>query len=62
MLTACLAALAGMIQMTRFGSVDALRGQGIELTVIAATVIGGTRLQGGEGRSGGPRSASSPSR
>ena len=49
MLTACLAALAGMIQMTRFGSVDALRGQGIELTVIAATVIGGTRLQGGGG-------------
>lgn len=49
MLTACLAALAGMIQMTRFGSVDALRGQGIELTVIAATVIGGTRLQGGAG-------------
>ena len=48
-LTACLAALAGMIQMTRFGSVDALRGQGIELTVIAATVIGGTRLQGGAG-------------
>ena len=49
MLTACLAALAGMIQMTRFGSVDALRGQGIELTVIAATVIGGTRLTGGAG-------------
>ena len=48
-LTACLAALAGMIQMTRFGSVDALRGQGVELTVIAATVIGGTRLQGGAG-------------
>lgn len=48
-LTASLAALAGMIQMTRFGSVDALRGQGIELVVIAATVIGGTRLQGGAG-------------
>jgi simple sugar transport system permease protein len=44
-----LAALAGMIQMTRFGSVDALRGQGVELTAIAATVIGGTRLQGGAG-------------
>lgn len=48
-LTALLAALAGMLQMTRFGSVDALRGQGIELVVIAATVIGGTRLQGGSG-------------
>lgn len=44
-----LAALAGMIQMTRFGSVDALRGQGVELVAIAATVIGGTRLQGGAG-------------
>ena len=44
-----LAALAGMIQMTRFGSVDALRGQGIELPAVAAAVIGGTRLEGGAG-------------
>ena len=49
MIASVLAALAGMIQMTRFGSVDALRGQGVELTAIAATVIGGTRLQGGAG-------------
>jgi ribose/xylose/arabinose/galactoside ABC-type transport system permease subunit len=48
-IASCLAALAGMIQMTRFGSVDALRGQGVELVAIAATVIGGTRLQGGAG-------------
>ncbi|HEU4782454.1 MAG TPA: ABC transporter permease [Ktedonobacterales bacterium] len=48
-LTALLAALAGMIEMTRFASVDALRGQGIELSAIAAVVVGGTSLRGGSG-------------
>ena len=47
--TALLAALAGMIEMTRFASVDALRGQGTELTAIAAVVVGGTSLRGGSG-------------
>jgi simple sugar transport system permease protein len=49
MLTAMLAALAGMIQMTRFASVEPLRGQGAELRAITAAVIGGTRLEGGRG-------------
>jgi len=49
MLTSLLAATAGMIQMTRFASVDPLLGQGIELTVIAAAVIGGCSLKGGHG-------------
>jgi len=49
MLTAMLAALAGMIQMTRFASVEPLRGQGAELRAITAVVIGGTRLEGGRG-------------
>ena len=35
--------------MTRFASVDPLVGQGTELTVIAAAVIGGTSLRGGFG-------------
>lgn len=48
-LTALLAALAGMIEMTRFASVDALRGQGTELSAIAAVVVGGTSLRGGSG-------------
>jgi simple sugar transport system permease protein len=47
--TALLAALAGVIQVGRFSSVDSLRGTGLELEVIAAAVIGGTRLTGGYG-------------
>mgnify|MGYP001231440633 CR=1 FL=1 len=44
-----LAALAGIIQVARLKSVDPLRGQGLELEVIAAAVIGGTLLSGGYG-------------
>jgi simple sugar transport system permease protein len=43
------AALAGTIQFARFHSVDPLRGQGLELEVIAAAVIGGTLFTGGAG-------------
>ena len=48
-LTATLAALAGIIQFSRFGSVDPLRGEGVELEAIAAAVTGGTLLTGGYG-------------
>ncbi len=48
-LTAGLAGLTGLIQVGRFNSVDANRGQGLELEAIAAAVIGGTRLSGGYG-------------
>ena len=44
-----LAAVAGVIQVARFSSVDALRGEGIELQAVAVTVIGGTILSGGFG-------------
>lgn len=44
-----LAALAGVIQVARLKSVDPLRGEGLELEVIAAVVIGGTLLKGGYG-------------
>lgn len=40
---------AGLIQLARFQSVDALRGEGMELLAIAITVIGGTLLTGGYG-------------
>jgi len=49
MLTAVMAALAGMMQMTRFASIEPLRGQGAELRAITAAVIGGSRLEGGRG-------------
>jgi simple sugar transport system permease protein len=48
-LTALSAALVGVIQLVRFGSADPTLGQNVELTAIAAAVIGGTRLQGGSG-------------
>ena len=49
MLTSSLAAVAGIIQVARFSSVDALRGEGMELQAVAVTVIGGTLLSGGYG-------------
>ena len=44
-----LAALAGIIQVARLKSVDPLRGEGLELEIIASVVIGGTLLTGGFG-------------
>jgi len=43
------AALAGIILASRLGSGSANSGQGFELTVIAAVVLGGTSLFGGRG-------------
>lgn len=48
-LTGFSAALAGVIQVSRFQSVDGARGMGTELQAIAAVVIGGTALMGGSG-------------
>lgn len=48
-LTALAAALAGVLSFTHLGSVAPTAGGGMELTVIAAVVIGGTALFGGEG-------------
>jgi simple sugar transport system permease protein len=47
--TALCAALMGLIQVGRFNTVEATRGAGLELQVIAAAVIGGARLNGGYG-------------
>jgi simple sugar transport system permease protein len=49
MLASVGAGAAGVMQVSRFQSVDALRGEGTELLAIAITVIGGTLLTGGYG-------------
>jgi ribose/xylose/arabinose/galactoside ABC-type transport system permease subunit len=48
-LSGTLAAVAGIMEAARFTTVEPLRGQGYELDVIAAAVIGGTLLTGGYG-------------
>jgi simple sugar transport system permease protein len=48
-LTAVSAFLTGIIQVARFTSVDASRGESLELEMIAASVIGGASLSGGVG-------------
>jgi simple sugar transport system permease protein len=49
MIVGGLSALAGAIQVFRMGSAYSNAGQGLELSAIAATVIGGTMLSGGAG-------------
>ncbi len=46
---AFLVGIASIFDAARLQSIDALRGQGLELEVIAATVIGGALLAGGYG-------------
>lgn len=49
MLCSMLAAFAGIINVARLANVDPLMGDGLELEVIAASVIGGALLTGGYG-------------
>ncbi len=49
MLSGTMAAVGGIMEAARFEVVEPLRGQGYELDVIAAAVIGGTLLSGGYG-------------
>src|SRR5207245_2895035 len=49
MIVSSLAAFAGIIQMARFSSIDALRGDGLELEAVLAVVVGGASLNGGYG-------------
>lgn len=44
-----LAGVAGVLWGSRFGSVNALAGNGLELSVIAAVVVGGVNIFGGSG-------------
>jgi len=48
-IVACLAAFAGVSQLAFTNSVSPLTGDGVSLVVIAAVVIGGTDIFGGEG-------------
>jgi len=52
-LSGMLAAVAGFLLTGRQGSANALMGEGMELQSIAAVVIGGTNLFGGEGKVSG---------
>ncbi|RMH58213.1 MAG: ABC transporter permease [Bacteroidetes bacterium] len=49
LITSWLAAFAGVMQLSRIGSINALTGQGFELQAIAAAVVGGALLTGGYG-------------
>ncbi len=49
MVTGILVAIASMIQLSFIGSVTGQVGVGYELDTIAAVIIGGTKLDGGEG-------------
>lgn len=49
MITGIFAALAGIIMAARMGSASVVAGQGMELRVITAVIIGGASLNGGEG-------------
>jgi len=48
-LCATLAGFAGLIQFSHRLSIDPLRGEGVELVAVAASVIGGVSLSGGVG-------------
>ncbi len=49
MIVSMLAAFAGTMQMARFSSIDARRGDGLELEAVLAVVVGGASLNGGYG-------------
>ena len=49
MMTAMSATLVAIIQVTKYGSADVLRGTQLELNAVAAAVIGGCLLTGGYG-------------
>jgi len=49
MLTASLAAFAGVLSASRFGVATSNSGSGVEMVVISAAVIGGASLSGGKG-------------
>lgn len=53
MISGLMAAVSGIIVTSRIGSAGATAGEGYELDAIAAVVIGGTSLSGGEGSIGG---------
>lgn len=49
-ISGCMAALAGLILLSRLGSAQPTLGDGYELDAIAAVALGGTSMNGGRGR------------
>ncbi|MCU4749834.1 ABC transporter permease [Streptomyces sp. G-5] len=49
LLSGSLAGFAGVLYAARYGTVDATAGQGLELQVVAAVVVGGVAIFGGSG-------------
>ena len=49
-LSGLLSALAGIVALSRLMSVQAITGQGLELEIITAVVLGGVAITGGEGK------------
>jgi rhamnose transport system permease protein len=49
LLSGAVAGLAGALWVSRYGTVDAAAGTGLELQVIAAVVVGGVAIFGGSG-------------
>lgn len=49
-ISGCMAALAGLILLSRLGSAQPTLGTGYELDAIAAVALGGTSMNGGRGR------------
>ena len=49
LISGAIAGLAGALWLARFGTVDATAGEGIELSVITSTVVGGVAITGGVG-------------
>jgi rhamnose transport system permease protein len=49
LLSGAVAGLAGALWVTRYGTVDAAAGTGLELQVVAAVVVGGVAIFGGSG-------------
>lgn len=49
-ISGCLAAVSGLILLSRLGSAQPTLGEGYEMDAIAATALGGTSMNGGRGR------------
>jgi len=48
-LSGVLAAFAGLVNTARYGNASVTAGQGVELQVVTAVIIGGASLSGGKG-------------
>ncbi|XCP85468.1 ribose ABC transporter permease [Roseburia hominis] len=49
-ISGCMAALSGLILLSRLGSAQPVLGEGFELDAIASVALGGTSMNGGRGR------------